>query len=168
MQDIFVALGSNLGNRQKTLARALEAMDSHEAIIVVRASSLYETAPVGGPPQDFFLNAVVELDSTLTPTELMTALQEIERTFDRKRGVRWGPRTLDLDIILCGTSVVENPSLEIPHPRMAERSFVLAPLAEIAGEFIHPVQHKTIAELLYELPSVEGDVRRLDISWTQY
>lgn len=165
MQNVFVALGSNLGDRQETLSRALEHMLAHPSIALVRASSLYETAPVGGPPQDHFLNAVVHVETDLQPDDLLAALQTVENTLDRQREIRWGPRTVDLDIIFFDDKIIQTPQLAIPHPRMTERHFVLAPLVEIAPAAIHPVRNQTTTEILNELPTVDGDVRRLNTDW---
>ena len=146
---VYIALGSNVGDRAAMLARAIEEM-KRAGLRVLRRSSLYETEPVGGPPQPWFLNAVVEAETELTPQRLLHALQEIERAMGRQRSVAFGPRTLDLDILFDGESVMRNGELEVPHPRLAQRRFVLAPLAELAPQLIHPVLHKTVAELLAE------------------
>lgn len=161
----FVAFGSNMGDRQATLARAAGQLKAAPGVAVRRASSLYETAPVGGPPQDHFLNAILEIETELDPDRLLETLQTIEASFNRRRVVRWGPRTLDLDIILFGERVINTTNLEIPHPRMAERRFVLEPLAEIAPDALHPVSKRKIIELLRRLPAANGDVRRLELDW---
>ncbi len=121
-------------------------------VVVLALSRCHETAPVGGPSgQIAYLNAVAELATTLTAHELLSALQTIEARFGRERDVRWGPRTLDLDLLIFGEVVANEPELELPHPRMTERRFVLEPLAEIAPELIEPVSGLTIAELLSRL-----------------
>jgi len=148
---VYIALGSNVGDRAATLARAGEAMNAAR-ISVLRSSSLYVTEPVGGPPQSWFLNAVVEAETALLPLQLLHALQKIERTFARRRTVLNGPRTLDLDVLLYGASVIRSPELQVPHPRLAERRFVLVPLAELAPAMRHPALHRTIAELLADTP----------------
>jgi 2-amino-4-hydroxy-6-hydroxymethyldihydropteridine diphosphokinase len=146
---VYIGLGSNVGDRAAMLARATEEM-KRAGLRVLRRSSLYETEPVGGPPQPWFLNAVVEAETELTPQRVLHALQEIEQAMGRQRSVACGPRTLDLDILFDGESVMRSGELEVPHPRLAQRRFVLAPLAELAPQLIHPVLHKTVAELLAE------------------
>lgn len=126
----FLGLGSNLGDRRRYLREAIDSLDG-----VVRVSSLYETEPVGGPPgQDNFLNVVVELDTELTPRQLLGVCHRLEAAAERQRLERWGPRTLDIDVLLVGDLRVDEPDLVVPHPRMWERRFVMAPLAEIAPD----------------------------------
>ena len=157
MKGIYFSLGSNIGDRALNIARAVEALPAH-GVRVVRQSSLYETEPVELRGQDWFLNCVVEVDTQLTPQELMLELLEIERSMGRVRLAPKGPRIMDMDILLFGTAMVREPRLEIPHPRMAERRFVLVPFAEIAPGAIHPLRKKTIAELLLETPD-KSEVR---------
>jgi 2-amino-4-hydroxy-6-hydroxymethyldihydropteridine diphosphokinase len=135
MADVFIALGSNLGNRAKNLALACEAL-ARDGIEIAAASSVYETEPWGPKPQGPYLNRVVRGTTELAPKELLARLLETERTLGRKRdGVeRYGPRTIDLDILLYGGETLAEPELQIPHPRMMERAFVLVPLAEIAPD----------------------------------
>lgn len=130
---VFIALGSNLGDRAATLAAALRDLAESGEIRVVRASSFHETEPVGGPAgQPNYLNAVAQLETTLSPRELLDRMLEIERRYGRERGVRNGPRTLDLDLLLFGDRVIDEADLVVPHPRMWERGFVTIPLAEIS------------------------------------
>jgi 2-amino-4-hydroxy-6-hydroxymethyldihydropteridine diphosphokinase len=157
MRGIYFSLGSNIGDRALNIARAVEALPAH-GVRVVRQSSLYETEPVELRVQDWFLNCVVEVDTQLTPQELMHELLEIERSMGRVRLAPKGPRIIDMDILLFGTAMVREPRLEIPHPRMAERRFVLVPFAEIAPGAIHPLLKKTITELLVETPD-KSEVR---------
>ena len=149
-RPLYIALGSNVGDRAATLARAVAEMN-RAGLRVLRQSSLYETEPVGGPPQGWFLNAVVEVETDWPPERVLHALQEIERAMGRQRSVACGPRTLDLDILFDGENVIRAGELELPHPRLAQRRFVLVPLAELAPRLIHPVLRKTVAELLAEI-----------------
>ena len=128
---VYLALGSNLGDRRKYLQEAVAALDD-----VVAVSHVYETAPVGGPEQGAYLNVVVALDTDKSPHELLGMAHQLESAAERVRRQRWGPRTLDVDILLVGDLRVDEPDLSVPHPRMWERWFVLAPLAEIAPELV--------------------------------
>ncbi len=158
-QIAYIALGSNLGKREDNLRRALAALAAREGIAVRRVSPFLETAPVGGPPQGPFLNAAAELETTLEPPELLAVLHQVERELGRERTVRWGPRTIDLDLLLYGERVIDEQGLRLPHPRMHERRFVLDPLSQIAPDARHPILDRTVRELLAEL---ERDAGGLD------
>jgi 2-amino-4-hydroxy-6-hydroxymethyldihydropteridine diphosphokinase len=148
----YVALGSNLGDRAGHLHSAIERLRHWPGVHVARVSRFWETTPVGGPPdQGPYLNAAVELETTLTPTELLAACLAIEQEHGRERQERHGPRTLDLDILLFGAQVLQTPELTVPHPRLHERAFMLGPLAELAPAAVHPVLGRTPIELLAEL-----------------
>lgn len=146
--DTYVALGSNLGDREAQLTAAIEALREPPEITVEAVSTVYETAPVGPPPQGPYLNAVVRLCTQLAPRALLTRLLEIERAAGRERGgPRWSARRLDLDLLLYGALVLDEPGLCIPHPRLHERAFVLEPLCELAPRLVHPRLGVRIDEL---------------------
>lgn len=153
-ERVFVALGSNLGDRRAQLAAALAALRATAGVRVLAVSDWVETAPVGGPPgQGPYLNGVVELETTLEPRALLQRLLQIERVAGRVRaeGVRDGPRTLDLDLLLHGERRIDEPDLTVPHPRMEERVFVLQPLAQLAPERRLPGCRLTVRERLEQL-----------------
>lgn len=136
MTRAFLGLGSNLGDRAGHLRRAIADLDD-----VVRVSPAYETSPVGGPEgQGPYLNVVVELDTTDAPRDLLEVCRRLEAAAQRVREVRWGPRTLDVDILWIEGTVVDEPDLQVPHPRMGERRFVLAPLRDLAPELVSDEQ----------------------------
>ena len=158
MKTVYIGLGANVGDRAATIARGIAALTA-AGIRVARQSSLYATEPVDAPAQQWFLNAVVEAETELMPRQLLRAVSGIERAFGRQRIVPHGPRTLDLDILLYGTSIIRTPELEVPHPRLAARRFVLVPLAELAPTLRHPTLHRSMAELLAATPD-SSQVRR--------
>jgi 2-amino-4-hydroxy-6-hydroxymethyldihydropteridine diphosphokinase len=147
---VYIALGSNLGDRAENLRLARLQIDAAD-MRVLRASSVYETAPRDVENQPWFLNQVIECETDLFPRQLLGRLQKIERAMGRKRTIAKGPRELDLDILLFGNAVVKAPELEIPHPRMMERRFVLEPLAELVPEKKHPGTRRTMREMLAEV-----------------
>jgi 2-amino-4-hydroxy-6-hydroxymethyldihydropteridine diphosphokinase len=159
-RDAYVALGSNLGDRRARLAAALEALRGTPGIRVVAVSALYETEPVG-PPQGRYLNAAVHLRTCLTPRALLERLLAIEAAAGRRRGPeRNAPRCLDLDLLFYADRELHEPGLELPHPRLAERAFVLEPLCDIAAELLHPVLGSSVAELARRVRDPSA-VRRL-------
>jgi 2-amino-4-hydroxy-6-hydroxymethyldihydropteridine diphosphokinase len=131
----YLGIGSNLGDRVSHLQGAVDALGATDGLDVVGVSPVYETVPVGGPPQPDYLNAVVAVDTALTARALLEVAHRIEVAADRVRTVRWGPRTLDVDVLLVGNEQVDEPDLVVPHPRMTERAFVLVPLADLAPEW---------------------------------
>jgi 2-amino-4-hydroxy-6-hydroxymethyldihydropteridine diphosphokinase len=151
VKTVYLALGSNIGDRESNLRAAIENMAS-AGILVVRESPIYETEPVGYTAQRWFLNMVVEAETALFPLQLLTRTGKIERALGRVRTIPNGPRTIDIDILLYGTAVVRTPRLVIPHPGMHERRFVLAPLADLAPDLRHPVSRKTVRQMLSEAP----------------
>ena len=160
----FIGLGSNLesvfGDRRANLEKALERLSRTDGIRIVKVSSVYETAPMGPRDQGLFLNAAAELATRLQPEPLLDVLLAVEDGMGRVRERRWGPRVIDLDLLLYGQRVMKTKRLTLPHPEMAGREFVLAPLAEIAPLAIHPVSGITVAEMS---ASVTGQgVRRLN------
>jgi 2-amino-4-hydroxy-6-hydroxymethyldihydropteridine diphosphokinase len=157
---VYLGIGSNMGDRQQNLAQALELLSSQSEI--EQLSSIYETEPVGFKEQPFFLNAVCRISTKLSPEKLLSFIKEIEATSGRIPSFANAPRPIDIDILFYNNSVIKNPDLTIPHPRLAERAFVLVPLAEIAPELIHPQNGKTIIELLNSLENTKG-VRK----WTE-
>jgi 2-amino-4-hydroxy-6-hydroxymethyldihydropteridine diphosphokinase len=152
-----VALGSNLGERRAHLDAARAALDALPGTRLLAASALYETAPVGPPGQQDYLNAVVRLSTTLAPLGLLDALLAIEQSRGRVRAERWGPRTLDLDLLLHGDAVLHHPRLTLPHPAMLARAFVLAPLHDLAPDLV--LAGRTVAQHLGSLD--RSGVRRL-------
>lgn len=146
MERIFIGIGTNLGNRQANLKRAVELL-AQRGVKVLRASSVIETTPWGVEGQPMFLNMAMECGTALGPEELFHVLKQIEQDMGRTNSPRWGPRVMDLDILFYGDVVINTPTLIIPHPRLHERPFVLEPLSEIAPEFMHPVLGKNIAAL---------------------
>jgi len=163
VKTIYIGIGSNLGDREQNLHAVREGI-SAAGLHIARASSIYETAPRDLPDQPWFLNQVVEAETELLPLQLLGKLQKIEKAMGRRRVVAKGPRVIDLDILLYGRAVIRHAGLEIPHPRMIERRFVLEPLAELAPDLrlpsstrpqLRPSDARTVRELLAELQNQE-------------
>lgn len=155
---VYLSLGSNVGDREAHLRAAVARLEP-AGVRVLRQSSIYETEPQDVRGQPWFLNLVVEAETEVTPTQLLLRIGEIESQLGRRRIIPKGPRTIDIDILFYDDAVVETPELEIPHPRLADRRFVLEPLAELAPELRHPVSGRTVREMLAEV-SGQKVVRR--------
>lgn len=157
MAKAYLGLGSNMGDKKQYIDDAVILLRKHEKICIKRVSSYYETPPVGYVEQDVFLNIVIEIDTGLDPYELLKYCNEIEQTLKRERIIRWGPRTIDIDILLYENYISDEEKLTIPHPRMTERSFVILPLYEIAPDII--IKGKNIKDILENL-DIE-DIKKL-------
>lgn len=156
----YIGLGSNLGDRELRLLMAVAELGKLPGTRVTALSHFYETDPVGGVAQENFYNAVARISTSLQPLELLTELKRVEvEVFKRKPSGYWGPRSMDLDILLYGDLVLKNDRLTIPHPRLHERRFVLQPLADLAPSLVHPSLGRSIAELLASLATAERVVR---------
>lgn len=151
MKLVYLSLGSNIGDRQGNLRAALDRL-SESGVRLLRVSPVYETEPVDFTAQRWFLNLVVEAETELFPLQLLGRTQRIERGLGRTRTVPKGPRTIDIDILLYANAIVATANLEIPHPRIAERRFVLVPLAGLAPNLRHPVTRRTMREMLDAVP----------------
>ncbi|VED33485.1 2-amino-4-hydroxy-6-hydroxymethyldihydropteridinepyrophosphokinase [Staphylococcus warneri] len=148
MVKAYLGLGSNIGDRAHQLQQAIRIIDQYQYIDVTSISPIYETEPVGYTDQPQFLNLCIEIETTLNPQELLKRCLETEEALHRVRKIRWGPRTLDVDILLYGNEIIEEDNLIIPHPRMTERAFVLIPLNDIASKHIEPRSQKLIENLV--------------------
>lgn len=153
---VYISFGSNIGDREYQINEALRKLEQIQDTKLKAVSSLYETAPVGGVVQDDFLNGAAIVETNLTPISFLNEIQRIELELGRERKIHWGPRTIDLDVLLMDDVVIEHERLKVPHPFMHDRSFVLIPLAEIAPEAVHPVLNKKIKELV----TMDPEVRR--------
>ena len=149
--EVFLSLGSNEGDRTLWFEKAIALISARCGTIVGR-SAIYETAAWGITTQPDFLNMVVHMQTDLSPRDLLTTILEIETTLGRHRTIKWGPRIIDIDILLYNDVILDTPELVIPHPFLHERRFTLAPLAELAPNYMHPTLHKTISRLLAECP----------------
>ncbi len=147
----YIALGSNIGDKEYNIKTAIEKLKEFKEIKVKKISNIIETEPWGYENQDSFKNAAIEIETFLNPKELMSILLDIEKDMKRERVIRWGPRTIDLDIIFFDDYITSDDYITIPHPRMEEREFVLGPLNEIAPNFIHPLSKKRVFKMLEEI-----------------
>ncbi len=162
MPRVFLGIGANEGDRFATISSAIQKLSTTPDGRGIQMAPIIETKPQGGPPQEDFLNTVVELQTEKLPAELLTLLKSIEKQLGRvPGGVRWGPRPIDLDILFYDDAIIRTPDLEIPHPRLHERLFVLEPLAQLAPDLIHPILKKPIYHLADQLgvrPQAGGGV----------
>ena len=166
MTEAFIALGSNLGDRLANLRAGVDGLVATDGVEVTSISRLYETSPVGGPDdQGPYLNAALVATTTLAAADLLALLHRIEAGRERERNVRWGPRTLDLDLLVRGDLVSDDPALQVPHPRLHERRFVLVPVCDVAPDLIHPALGRPMRDLLGDLTVVPGDPTAIDDHW---
>ena len=163
MKRAYLALGSNLGEREENLREALRRLEC-EKLCVARVSSIYETEPMYVADQPWFLNLVAEVDTDFFPMQLLSRIGRVEQEMGRRRVQPNGPRTIDIDILLYGAFVVSTPKLAIPHPRMTERRFVLEPMVELVPELRHPVLKKSMRELLAAMQGSEGSPLRRSLT----
>ena len=154
----YLGLGSNLGDREVSLSDAIERLAYPPCLTILRSSSIYETAPWGYAEQPEFLNCVLEIRTRLSPVSLLRRAKEVEHEVGRQPSRRYGPRLIDVDILLYGTLTLDldDPDLQIPHPRMDSRAFVLVPLAELTEGLMHPTIHRTIGDLAHTVEDREG------------
>ena len=163
MPRVFIGIGSNLGDRLATISRAVHELNRLPRIRVVQMATLFETEPIGGPAQPDFLNTAVEIETDLPPLELLDRLQDLERALGRQpTDIRWGPRAIDLDILLYDQRILNDDRLTIPHVHLHRRRFALEPLAQLAPDLSHPVLRKTVRELLAGLSSTAGRVEAVE------
>ena len=151
MTKVYAGLGSNLGNKRENIIKAIDRLDACEGICVKEKSAFFNTTPVGGPLQPDYVNCAIGMETEIEPQVLLEEFKKIEIGLGRKPGVRWGPRVVDLDILLYGNRIVDDHNLKIPHECMHERAFVLEPLCEISPDIKHPVSGISFSELLEKL-----------------
>jgi 2-amino-4-hydroxy-6-hydroxymethyldihydropteridine diphosphokinase len=160
---VFVGIGSNLGVPTENCEEAIRLLNTLPKIKIIDRSSLYESEPVGEISQNWFINATVAIKTSLDPKRLLAKFLEIENDLGRKRREKWGPRVIDLDMLVYENYVINSNALTLPHPEMTKRRFVLLPLSEFAGDYLHPIENKTINDLLKKLPE-NPKVRKISTS----
>ena len=163
MNFVALALGANVGDKKENLRKAIKLLGSE--ISNIKIAPLYQTRPVGFVDQNVFLNTAVIGETDLAPEELLDFVKEIEKKVGRIVRFRWGPREIDIDILLYDNLIFHNERLEIPHPRMTERDFALAPLAALVPGIIHPIARKTISQLAQRLPEETSSILSFEIDW---
>ena len=162
MHVAYIGFGSNIGDRLARIQNAIHTLSKTEGITLQKISSVYKTDPIGYEAQAQFLNGVAAIQTNLPPLSLLHTLKDIETIIGRKHRVRWGPREIDLDILIYGDMCLQMEQLVIPHPEMHRRRFVLAPLAEIAPDFVHPILKETIQILLERLEDDKAVLKKED------
>jgi 2-amino-4-hydroxy-6-hydroxymethyldihydropteridine diphosphokinase len=155
MADVYISFGSNIGDRFAHINQALHLLLEADSVTLMQLSSLYETEPVGDKNQDWFLNGVLAIETHLLPHPLLDFLKTIEKRIGREHRSRWGPREIDLDLLILGSQCVDTPDLTVPHPEIHRRRFVLVPFVEIAPDVVHPILGKKVHTLLSELTGAE-------------
>jgi 2-amino-4-hydroxy-6-hydroxymethyldihydropteridine diphosphokinase len=152
----FIGIGSNVGDKRENCRRAIADISRFKQNRLIAQSSLYKTEPVGYTQQDWFINCVIEIETSFTAYELLHVLEDIEISMGRKRTFKWGPRIIDLDILFFNDETIQCEGLTVPHPEVQKRAFVLAPLCEIAGDYVHPLLKKSISQLITQLGDEQG------------
>ena len=147
----YLGLGANLGNREENIKNAISRLSSHPEILIKKRSSMIETKPYGNIDQPDFINSVIEIETDLTAENLLSKCLTVENELGRKRNEKWGPRTIDIDILFCNDQIINSQKLIVPHPDLHNREFILRSLNEICPDFIHPVLNKSIKELYLAL-----------------
>ncbi len=163
MKTVYIGIGSNLGDPYENCIKAVEIIREQPFCEIKALSPFYRTQPVGIEGDNWFINVVLSVNTSLSPAELIDMLLEIEKQMGRTRSeIRWESRIIDLDVLLIGNEIINDKNLTVPHPRMHTRRFVMAPMTDIAPDLVHPVQGKSMAEILSEIPSVEQEIKLME------